>query len=356
MKFSFSVRNSKFLKTLFRGKASFVDVFVNENIAVLYVDSVDVFAYSMYGIVVDGVGESLSFRIPRESFLSIVEDGIFYVSVFDGVVYVKVDNGSFSHTLSFGQQICSVVNVVEKIDLFSRSLEYARVDVSDLSLISRLGRTSRFPISIESGIAFLELDGVMIFSRTKCVDMSLFPAELNGLLSVCYDSSKIFNIENYVAFVDDGCGYVITKATSLSNNNYSFVRRDKEIDAITVDFSSASSLLSKVRKFDYVVFDINSSEFSLQCDGGVQFSAPIRIVPENVEIEGTSEGTGDVFDEILAKASSASYVRQYPSVVLPEIVFRQMLYLSKSRMVRFSFTKLMVRVKISDNTLLVSRR
>jgi hypothetical protein len=359
MKMSFSVKNSRFLKTLFKGKANFVDVFVNEDTVALFVDSIDVFAYVVYGVVSEEPIDSLGFRIPKDGFLSVIEDGIFYISVFDGVVYVKIDNGNFSHTISFGQQVCPVVSVVDKIELFSRSTMYPKVRLSDLALISKLSRGSRFPISIEDGIAFVELEGVMIFSRTKCSDMAVFPAELSSLLYVCGDSNEVYNVENYIVFVGDGFGYAITKATSLGNNNYSFVKRDREVDSVSVDFSVASSLLSRIRKFECVVFDINSSEFTLQCEDGMQFSAPIKIL-SGEELAGAKRKKKDagpnVIDDLLGSVSDGSYVRQYPNVVLPEVVFRQMLYLSKSKSVRFSFSRTMIRVKISDNTLLVCRR
>ena len=335
MRFSIIVKDSKFIKSMFRDKTEFLDVFVTEEVIVFFTDFTTVFSYCMFKLVdYDEKEINLNFRIPREGFLSLLCDGVLSFSEFENIIYVRFTNNDIPYTMQFPIQTCNLQGLADKLDLLEEASEFPRISLDDLRLLGRLSRNSNLPITVDNGVAYISVGELLIFSKTECTDLSVYPNNLNQLLSQP-SHCDVYNVRNYIISCTDNYGIVVRKALSVLPNDYEFIKSQKRIDVIDIDLTPANSLLSWIKKYDTAVLDLLSKALVLKQDS-TSYSAPITATS--------------------ASSSDNLLFSSLPDISFPEIIFKQILSVAKSNQIKVSLTKKLVRIRITENTLLVFRR
>lgn len=342
MKFTVSIYADKF-KKIFKISSDYIDVCVNSNMVLFFTETTDIF--SSVFLPVDTIidfQQTVLFRIPKEGFLNLLSDGIVSFLCDDTFVYINIHTKSNIYNMKFERQVCSIQSASEKIKIILTAKNYPVFSAYDLALPVKLLRTSAYPLSILNGYLFSTIGSMQMYAKTSCRDCAVFPAALNFLLVNCSDFSNIYDVRNFIIYTDGFYNILIKKAVSSVESDISYILKQKIIYKATITFDNAYQLLSKIRDYTKVDFNLKRQELILY-SGNCEFSTKI----------GVTSGTAVLssLDEFMR-----SNTEEIPVVQFPAEVFKNIIYTAKSKELKIACTKSLVRIEVAKGLMFVCRK
>ncbi len=343
MRFTVSIYADKFRK-IFKIPSDYIDVYVTQNMVLFFAETTDIFSSIFLPIdtIVD-FKKSVLFRIPKSGFLSLLGDGIVSFLCDNSFIYVNINTKGSKYNMKFERQICSIQSALEKIKIILTAKNYPTFPASDLVLPAKLLRTSAYPLSIINGYIFSTIGSMQMYAKSKCGDCAIFPAALNFLLANCSDFSSIFDVRNFIIYTDGFYNILIKKAVSSLNSDIDYILKQKVIYKSTIIFGNALHLLSKVRDYTKVDLNLRKQELILY-SGNCEFSTKIELVSDE-------SATLSSLDEFMS-----SEIEEIPTVQFPAEVFKNIIYVAKSKKLKILCTKSLIRIEVADGLMFVCHK
>lgn len=300
------------LSSLFKLQSDYIDVQITGNFMVMFINTVDAFCAFDAEIHVKDPIEDFSFRIPKKGFIELLETGDYEFVCGDTIQLTLRKNQGLSNNIvmEFPRQICNADIVHSKYDLISKIKDYSSFDVQGLRTLARLLRTSHSPLVISNGYVFSNHNNLQFYAKVNCKDCALFPTSLNYLLNNLQSTQSVYDVKNCVIMSSNQCHIIIYKAAIARDSDLDFINKQKVIYSADVDFTTSLTLITRIKKYSEVTFDLKQKRLSITSDG-CNFSTNISIRGNNQELDATKipdlNLPVDIFNRIITSTKTKKF-------------------------------------------------
>lgn len=342
MKFTVSLQANK-IKSLFRFPCDFINVYVRENIVIFFAETADIFSCTILAIsTLFDYEAPVLFRIPKNGFLGLLEDGVVRFLCSEESIYVQIETKNVASMLKFDRQICSIQSLEENLKAISNVENYPLFPAGDLVLACRLLRTSSYPITIENHFAFSSVGNLQLYSKTKCRDCAVFPIAFNFLVGCCDSFDRIFDVKNTIIYSYNDSHVIIKKAISLKSSDINYILKQKVTYRVSVLFQNALHLLAKVKDYTDIDLNLRRQELIIHTSN-CEYSTKIKLISDEKQ-------------EVPIEQLLNSPVEEIPIIRFPSEVFRSIIFAARSKELKIACTKRLVRVTVAEGLMFVSRK
>lgn len=281
--FSISIKDSKtFLNFLSSCDLDFVDVYLNDKVAIMIMNTSDVFSTIVLDCEHTPNENSRSFRLPRN---------LLQQQKTANTISIRFSEGGEDVSVSFmcnNVLLCDATFIYQKVYStgyddrlallkgYHQQLSFKLSTVTPLiKLCNALGGLLNFESSAVSAIF---TNGVRIYKKVSYPEILCISPKNAQILQKCSD--KIFSIENYVGAFDGSFAILINKLRVASNSEFLHLKDVRTQYRATIDFSNLVSFAcSHPMKITEFVINLDNRSCEI-LEKDIRYRLPISISQE----------------------------------------------------------------------------
>lgn len=265
MRSAFSLYNLNDLKFLLElSENGYVDVVISNDSIAFISNSSSSFGYITYKAY--GDLKNAAFRVKRDLFLRLADNGIIEFELERDVVWCKIFDSRRHPIVKFSFLPQEVFTEAYSEKLACLKDDRMPLDLGDVRAVLSVAKTLGGNVSFSDNLASTPLPGRgKLFQRTLVADK--FAIQASVLSRIIAVGNKVFTIRNYVGFSKNNLFVLYTKYTPQDNTDFEYLMEQKSAYVCNIDFSFLRSVVSKLKiQGENVTLNLNEKSATLVYD------------------------------------------------------------------------------------------
>lgn len=254
----------------------YVDVFLCNDKVKFVTNSAELFAELELPVTKSKGEENFQFRIHKKTLASMVTGDYLILSKESDRISASFYNeyGVLNYACSFDQQVVAEGSYAEKMELAEQTKEGMTFDVSALTNLGRVAKTSTGVINVDRRVASVFLrNGARVY-REVDTPMS-FAVTSKALDALRKSNCKVISVRDFLLARNDGFYVMATKTRLTTNEEYDFIKEFGAKFVATVGLGSLFRFMSKLKIIsDLVELRVGQSD-CLISDSHYEYKVPI---------------------------------------------------------------------------------